>query len=459
MAKNKEELFESYPIPKAVAALSIPTVIACLVMVMYNLADTFFVGKLNSAVETSAVTLAAPVILAFNAVTNLFGMGCSSLMSRALGVKDYNTVRKSAALGFYCSIICGAAFSLCATFFRGGLLKLLGTSPECMTSTSEYLFWTVTCGAIPSMLNVVMANLVRAEGSSVHASVGTMSGCVLNIILDPFFIMPWGLGLGASGAGLATFISNCVACLYFIIVVLVKGGNTYVSMNPKDFRPTKTVAKEVFGVGIPSSVQNILNVTGMTVLNNFMSGYGKEAVAAIGISHKTAMVPMYLFMGITQGVMPLIGYNYSSGNKKRLKSAVRFTEYFAGTGALIGALLVFVFSREIVGMFMNDPKIVEYGGAFLKGAALALPFLFMDFMAVGVFQACGLGKRTFVFAILRKVALEIPAIIVLDYFFPMYGPAYAQLAAELILAAAAFIWLEKLLRDNGEKGVIQFGTL
>lgn len=448
MARNKEDLFENYPIPKAVAALSVPTVIACLVMVLYNLADTFFVGKLNDPVQTGAVTLAAPVILAFNAVTNLFGMGCSSLMSRALGVKDYETVRKSSALGFYCAVFSGILFSLFATVFRDPLLNLLGADSQCAGETAKYLFWTVTCGAVPSMLNVVMANLVRAEGSAVHASVGTMSGCVLNIILDPFFIMPRWLGMGAAGAGLATFISNCVACLYFIVFVIIKKNSTYVSMSPKDFRPTKNVAKEVFGVGIPSSVQNLLNVTGMTVLNNFMSGYGNEAVSAIGISHKTAMVPMYLFMGITQGIMPLIGYNYSSGNGKRMKKAVRFTEYTAGIGAVISAAMVFVFSREIIGMFMTNEKIVEYGGAFLKGAALALPFLFMDFMAVGVFQACGLGKRTFIFAILRKVALEIPALFILNLIFPMYGLAYAQLAAEFILAAAAFIWLEKLLKEK-----------
>lgn len=445
---SKEDLFENYPVPKAVAKLAIPTVAACLVMVLYNLADTFFVGRLNDPLETSAVTLAAPVLLAFNAVTNLFGTGCSSMMSRALGLKDYKTVRKSAAFGFYCAIFCGVLFSLLATVFHGGLLNLLGADETNQAPTTAYLFWTVTCGAVPSMLNVVMANLVRAEGSAMHASIGTMSGCVLNIILDPFFIMPWGLGMGAAGAGLATFISNCVACIYYIILVLKKRDDTFVSMRIGEFWPTKKIASEVFGVGIPASIQNLLNVTGMTIMNNFMAGYGTEAVSAMGITHKVAMVPMYISMGIAQGILPLVGYNFASGNRLRMKETIRFTEKVAGAFMVLAACASFVFAEPIIGLFMKNALIVEYGGAFMKGASLAMPFLFIDFLAVGIFQACGMGRRSLVFAILRKIVLEIPAMIALNRLFPMYGLAYAQLVAEFVLAIAALIIMEKIMKEK-----------
>lgn len=445
---SKEDLFENYPVPKAVAKLAIPTVAACLVMVLYNLADTFFVGRLNDPIETGAVTLAAPVLLAFNAVTNLFGTGCSSMMSRALGVKDYKTVRKSAAFGFYCAVFCGLIFSLLATVFGTGLLNLLGADEISAPRTADYLFWTVTCGAVPSMLNVVMANLVRAEGSAMHASIGTMSGCLLNIILDPVFIMPWGLGMGAAGAGLATFISNCVACLYYIILVVIKRGDTFVSMNIKEFWPTKKIASEVFGVGIPASIQNLLNVTGMTIMNNFMAGYGTEAVSAMGITHKVAMVPMYISMGIAQGILPLVGYNFSSGNRQRLRETIRFTEKIAGAFMVLAAVLFFVLSENIIGLFMSNELIVEYGGAFMRGAAIAMPFLFIDFLAVGIFQACGMGGRSLIFAVLRKVILEIPAMIILNRLFPMYGLAYAQLVAEFVLAVAAFIILERIMKEK-----------
>lgn len=445
---SKEELFERTPVPKAVASLAIPTVAACLVMVLYNLADTYFVGKLNDSVETSAVTLAAPVLLAFNAVTNLFGTGCSSMMSRSLGAKDHDSVRRSSSLGFYGAVFCGIVFSLAATLFRPGLLGLLGANELNSPSTADYLFWTVTLGAIPSMLNVVMANLVRSEGAATHASIGTMSGCALNMLLDPIFIMPWGLGMGASGAGLATFISNCVACLYFFVYLFVKRGDTFVSISIKDLKISKKIFVGVFGVGVPASVQNLLNVTGMTIMNNFMSSYGENAVSAMGITHKVAMVPLYVSMGIGQGIMPLVGYNFSSGDRKRMKDTIRFTEFVAGGFTLAAAAAVFAFSSPIIKMFMKNAEVVEYGGAFLRGAALALPFLYFDFLAVGIFQACGMGRQSLIFAILRKVVLEIPALFVLDRLFPMYGLAYAQLVAEFVLAIAAFVILERIMKDK-----------
>ena len=200
---QKTQLFETMPIPRAVMKLAIPTVLSSLVMVLYNLADTYFVGMLNNAVENAAVTLAAPLLLAFNAVNNLFGVGSSSMMSRALGKKDYDTVYRSSAFGFYCSVLAGLLFSVAYTVFQTPLLTLLGANQETMAATVGYARWTVTFGAVPSILNVVLAYLVRAEGSSMHASIGTMSGCFLNILLDPVFILPWGLNMGVQRIGKA----------------------------------------------------------------------------------------------------------------------------------------------------------------------------------------------------------------------------------------------------------------
>ena len=213
---QRQALFESVPIPKAVATLAVPTILSSLVMILYNLADTYFVGMLNNPIENAAVTLAAPVLLAFNAVNNLFGVGSSSMMSRALGRKDYETVSRSSAFGFYMAIACGIVFSLLCTAFSGPLLALLGADETTAQATAGYMKWTVNFGAVPAILNVVMAYLVRSEGAAMHASIGTMSGCLLNIALDPVFILPWGLNMGAEGAGLATFLSNCVACAVFL---------------------------------------------------------------------------------------------------------------------------------------------------------------------------------------------------------------------------------------------------
>lgn len=444
--EKKTRLFEETPVPKAVMTLAVPTIVGCLVMILYNLADTYFVGMLNDPEETAGVTLGATVILAFNAVTNLFGVGASSLMSRALGKKDYDTFKKTSSFGFYGALLFSILFSLAVMIFNTPLLNLLGANTDNFDETKNYLFWTVICGAVPAILNVVMGNLVRAEGNALHASVGSMSGCFLNMLIDPFFILPGFLGMGAAGAGLATFISNCVACLYYFIFLFVKRGKTNVSINIRDLKPNGKIIKEVVFVGVPASIQNLLNVTGMTVMNNAMAVFGSEAVSAMGIAHKTTMIPMYVSMGMTQGIMPLIGYNFASGNRKRMTKAISFSMGI-GTVFMIAATAGFYFyAGPIVKLFMDNEMIVEYGTAFIKGLCLAQPFLAIDFTGVAVFQACGMGEKSLVFAILRKVVLEIPALLLLNRLYPMYGAAYSQLTAEFVLAFAALIILWKILK-------------
>ncbi len=448
---EKTELFERMPIAKAVMQLSIPTVLSSLVMVIYNLADTYFVGMLNNPVETAAVTLAAPVMLAFNAVNNLFGVGSSSMMSRGLGMKDYEKVRRVSAFGFYCSLFFSILFSVLCTAFRVPLLQVLGADANTFDATMQYLTWTVLCGAAPAILNVVLAYMVRAEGASLHASIGTMSGCLLNIILDPIFILPWGLNMGAAGAGLATFLSNCLACLYFFVLIIRKKERTFVCLSPKKFGLQKDVVQGVCAVGIPASIQNLLNVTGMTILNNFTSSYGADAVAAMGIAQKINMVPMQIAMGFSQGIMPLVSYNFASGNRKRMKGSVVFTVKLVIPVLTGVAALYFIGSDVLIRLFMNNQNIIEIGSRFLKGFCLGMPFLCMDFLAVGVFQAIGWGKAAFVFAILRKIVLEIPALFILNFLFPLYGLAFAQFVAEVVLAIAAVIMLRGILA--GKMGV------
>lgn len=443
---QKIQLFEHKPIVRAVMTLAIPTVLSSLVMVLYNLADTYFVGMLGDPVQNAAVTLAAPVLLAFNAVNNLFGVGSSSMMSRALGKKDYETVYRSSAFGFYSALFCGVLFSIGYTLFSEPLLAVLGADGTTKAATGDYLKWTTSFGAAPAILNVVLAYLVRAEGASLHASIGTMSGCLLNILLDPLLILPQGLNMGAAGAGLATFISNCVACLYFFVMLFVKRKTTYVCIHPKKFGFRKEIVLSIFAVGIPASIQNLLNVTGMTVLNNFTAAYTTDAVAAMGIAQKINMIPMYICMGFSQGIMPLIGYNYASGNAARMKSTLSFTAKLSVGFLAVMVTAYYAAAGDLIALFMDNASVVSYGTAFLRGMCLSLPFLATDFLAVGVFQACGMGGRALVFAVLRKIVLEIPALYVLNYLFPLYGLAYAQLAAESVLAIAAVISLISIFR-------------
>jgi len=439
-------LFEKMPIPRAIAKLAIPTILSSLVMVIYNLADTYFVGMLGDPVQNAAVTLAYPVLLAFNAVNNLFGVGTSSMMSRALGRKDYETVKRSSAFGFYCSLFSGILFSLLCTLCKGPLLTTLGADEVTWAATDSYMLWTVTCGAAPSILNVVMAYMVRSEGASLHASIGTMSGCFLNMILDPIFILPWGLNMGAAGAGLATFLSNCFACGYFFVLLYVKRKHTFVSVSPRKFGFERFIVLGICAVGIPASIQNLLNVTGMTILNNFTSAYGADAVASMGIAQKVNTVPFQIALGFSQGIMPLVSYTYASGNHRRMKDTILFAIKLMLPAMVAVTVGYYIGAGNLVALFMNNETIIAYGTRFLRAMCLAQPLIYMDFLAVGVFQALGMGKNALIFAIMRKIILEIPALFVLNWAYPLYGLAYAQPVAEFVLTIAAVVMLRRIFK-------------
>ena len=207
----------------------------------------------------------------------------------------------------------------------------------------------------------------------------------------------------------------------------------------------KMIIIGIFAVGVPAAIQNLLNVTGMTVLNNFTSEFGSEAVAAMGISQKINMVPMYVTMGLSQGIMPLISYTYSSANIKRMKDTILISAKLSILFLVVIAAGFYLFAENVINLFMTNAQIVSYGSAFLRGFCIGLPFLCMDFLAVGVFQATGKGKNAFIFAVSRKIILEIPALFILNKLFPLYGLAYAQFAAEVVLAVAAVIVLRNML--------------
>ena len=446
----KKELFETMPIPSAVSRMCVPMVVTSLVTVVYNMADTYFVGLLGDPVQSAAVTLAYPVVLAFNAMNNLFGVGSSSLVSRSLGQGNTEQARNASAFGFWGAVFGGLLYSLVCTVFQAPLLGLLGADASTRQATMEYMYWVVTWGAAPTILNVVQGQLVRSEGSAVHASIGTMSGCILNIVLDPIFILPWGLNMGAAGAGLATFISNCVACLYFIVLAWTKHGRTVVSMDLRRLRHMPpAVMKNVLAVGVPAAIQNLLNVVGNTILNNFTAAYGAVAVAAMGVSTRLIQIAQQISMGIAQGAMPLISYNYASRDYRRMKGIIRFDMMvdLAAMAAMTAGY--WIFAGPLVRLFLNNAEVVAYGSVFLRGAYLAIPFLAVDFTCVFTFQSVGMGGTTLVLALCRKLLLEIPLLFALNWAFPLYGLPYAQPVTEVVLALLGLALLRRVLREKG----------
>ena len=231
-----------------------------------------------------------------------------------------------------------------------------------------------------------------------------------------------------------------------MVLLFIKRGRTYVCVDPRKFRVRGGIAFGVFQVGIPASIQNLLNVTGMTLLNNFTAAYGAGAVAAMGISYRIYMVPMQVAMGLSQGIMPLVSYNFASDNIRRMKDTVFFAARIVLSVITAISLIYFLLPGTFISLFMNNAEIIAYGSRFLRGFCLGLPFICMDFLAVGVFQAVGMGREALIFAILRKVVLEIPALFLYNWLMPLYGLPYAQFTAEVILAISAVVVLRRLFR-------------
>ena len=446
---SREELFEKSPIWNAIFTLTVPMIISSMVAMIYNLSDTFFVGALNDSVQNAAITLTAPAMTLFYGITNLFGIGASSLMSRSMGLKDTETVKKASATGLYLALVGAILLSAVTIVFNRPTLELLGTDTTTYEATRQYLLWTVCLGAVPGIMSIMFSYLLRAEGRSLQASIGQMSGCLLNIILDPFFILPFGLDMGAAGAGLATFIANCVACTYFLILLLRERGNTYVCLNPRFLTLKKNILRNIFVVGIPGVFQNVLNVLSMTILNNIVAEYGPDVVAAVGIANKINQLPIQIVFGFTQGVMPLIGYNFAAKNFPRMKETIQKT--YAVTLSVLSCILVLfnVAGQPIIRLFMDNDVIVSTGARFLSGFGISLPFLCIDFMVVGISQAFGMGKPALIFSFLRKLFLEIPFILLLNGAAGVMGIAYAQCVAEIIMAAVALVVQFFLLKNKG----------
>lgn len=449
---SKVYLFEKASIPEAAVKLAIPTIVSSLVTIIYNLADTYFVGQINDPIQNAAMALVSTMLIAQMMVTNMFGVGGSSLMSRMLGSKEYEKVRNTSVFAIYGSILFGLLISFIFAVFRFPIIRLLGGSAENMEATWQYMKWIMCWGSVPAILNTVLANLIRAEGSALQASIGTMSGCVLNVILDPFFILPLGFNMGAEGAGLATMLSNCAACLYFLAFLIRKKNDTYVSFHPKHFSLEKEIWFGVLAVGFPVGIKMFFTMTAMGIRSRTIAKYGSVAIAALGIATRITNVPMQATLGLTNGLIPLIGYNYAAKNQTRVKGAIQFVLKMA-TGILVGtAVLCIVFAGKLVGIFIKDPETIRIGSILMIGFALAQPVHGIDALGDSTAQATGKGLLSFGFGFVRMFICEIGFTVLLDRLFPMYGVGYAQFATESVMAAVALLFLFFMIRNLGKEG-------
>lgn len=456
---SKEDVFRNIPVPSALRIMILPSVISQLIVLIYNMADTFYVGQTHDPNMVAATSLILPVFNICLCLAGLAGAGGGSLISRLLGQGRDDEARRVGTFSIYLGLAIAALFAVLIGVFMSTLLGLLGADEDTYEYARQYATCVIVAGGIPTVLSNVLSNLLRSVGRSSAAGFGIILGGVLNIALDPIFmfvLLPDGKEV--LGAGVATCLSNCIACIYFFIVLFVGRKDSIITFNPRVGMASRSSIAAVFAVGLPSAVTSFLFDMDYVILDKLMVSYDNIALAAIGIVLKVERFPLNVGVGICQGMMPLVGYNYSAGNRKRLRDTIHMS---IGVGLVIAAISIVlyeIFAPDLVSIFLDDDRTVELAAAFLRVRVLATPLMFISFFTVYLFQALGKGNTATVLGVVRWLGFNIPMLYILNTFFGMYGLVWSQVSADILTVTVSIIVYLKcrppMLRPErlGERG-------
>ena len=445
--KNRE-LFESMPVSKAVRTMAIPTVIGQLIVLIYNMADTFFIGRTNDPYMVAAASLVLPVFNICLPIGNLAGIGGGALISRLLGVYREEEAKKVCSFSIRLAFSIAALFSVVMLLFMNPILNVLGAGPETFAFARSYALCVIVAGGIPTIMTNVLSNLVRSVGESKKAGFGITMGGIVNMLLDPLFmfvILPEGNEI--LGAGIATCISNCISCLYFILIFKKLGSTSVLKLVPIRQLPEKQSIKKIFSVGIPSSVATMLFDLDYIIIDKLMSSYSDLALAAIGIVLKAERLPISIGIGICQGMVPIVGYNFASGNHKRMREVTRFSLLCGIVCGVVSIALYEIFAPEIMRFFISDVQTVTLGTSFLRIRCLATTFMFLCFFHVHLFNGYGQGKYALFLGVTRWAVFNIPMLFILNAVIGMYGLVWTQLFADILTVALSVIVHQRYLKS------------
>ncbi len=444
---EKTNLFEKLPVPKAVIKLAVPTVLGMLVQIIYNIADTVYIGWLNDPDQMAAVTLATPFFTFLMGLAGIFGIGGSSYISRLLGVRDYERVKKTSSFSFYVCLAMGIVSAVVGILLIRPILFLLGAKEGTTLSfASDYSFW-ILLGSPVIMLSFSLGQVIRAEGASGVSMIGMTIGGVMNIILDP--IMIFAMGMGVTGAAIATVLGNLCAVFYYMWYVIFRSKTLTIS--PKYCRFDSHIIGNIMAIGIPASLNTMLMCISNIIQNNLAASHGSTVLASIGVVLKVNMFPVFILIGLCQGVVPLIGYNYSSRNWKRMGKVMLFTGVVATILAVIFTAVIFFGSSWFVSLIMQTPEVVELGSKYLKYIMLSVPILGILFLFSNAFQGMGKSIPAMILSVSRQGFVFIPVVFLANYWFGADGIVFAQPIADIFSAATAvvmFLFVWKRMHDQ-----------
>lgn len=415
MAKQADktiEIFRDAPIPKAVFVNIIPSIISMIMVLVYNLADTFFIGQTRNAYMVAAVSLATPAFLIFMAIGMLFGVGGTSLISRLLGEGKPEQAKKASAFCFWTGIAVGIIGMIFIWVAIEPLCAVVGSSPDTVEYVRQYML-IISIGVPFLIVSNSFSNIIRAEGKANKAMMGMILGNITNIILDPIMIL--GLHWNVAGAALATVIGNVVSAAFYISHFV--GKKSMLSIHPKHYMAGTGIAMGVLSIGIPASLNSILMSASNIVVNNLMARHGDMAVAGLGVAMKVNMIVVMLLIGVGTGIQPLLGYCFGAGNRKRFVGVLKFSLCLAVVLSAIMTVICYAGAGPMVKAFLEDADAYGYGMEFARALIISGPVLGILFVLVNTIQAMGAAIPSLVLSVSRQGLVYLPVLVVFNRAF------------------------------------------
>lgn len=406
------ELFRDAPVPKAVINNAIPAMVSMIMVLIYNIADTFFISQTKDALMVAAVSVATPAFLIFMAIGMLFGIGGTSLISRMLGAGNEKKARNISSFCFWTGAVIGVISMVLIWLFNEPLCRLVGASEETLDYTMQYM--SIIAISIPfTIVGNTFSNIIRAEGKPQKAMMGMIIGNVLNIVLDPVCILL--LGWNVAGAAAATVVGNVVSVLFYCAHLL--SDKSMLSIHPRDYRAGDGIVSGVMSIGIPASLNSALMSISNIFINNVMAQYGDMAVAGLGVAMKVNMIVVMLLIGLGSGIQPLLGYCFGAGNKKRFVAVMKFSLMLAFCLSIVMTIICYVFAGPLVTVFLQDPEAFQFGFSFSRAYILSGPILGFLFVFINAIQSTGAAIPALILSVSRQGLLFLPILLTFNRIF------------------------------------------
>jgi len=455
---SKKDLFETIPVPKALMTLAIPTIISQLINLIYNVVDAFFIGRTGNSYMMAATTLTLTIFLMTVAFANLFGVGGGSLIARLIGSGRPEEAKRVSAFSIYGAIAVALLYSALIGAFLDPVLNMLGASDATIGFARQYTILVIVIGSLPTILSATLAHLLRNVGYAKQASFGLSSGGVLNIVLDPLFMFVlFPEGYEVFGAALATLLSNVFACGYLLYAFGKASKTASLSMSMSAARQiSRESIKNLFSVGIPSAILTGLFDLANICVNMLSAAHSDLVLAGMGIVMKVERVPNAINIGICQGMLPIVAYNYSSGNHDRMKKTINTARTYGLIISAVSILLLEIFASPVTRLFLNTSSgdseaallTIGFAAVFLRIRCLASPVQFINYHTSYCMQAMGNGRGTMLHAFVRELVFYIPFMFILDHFFGENGLASALVVGEACGAMFALWLLKRALKKQ-----------